>query len=155
MFFGLCNAPTTFQAMMNNIFKDMIDKGWIVIYMDDILLFADNEWDLQQYTSWVVEWLAQHNLFLKAKKCQFAVPEVEFLGTIIHPGQVAMDPIKLKGIHDWPTPTTVQQVQSFLGFCNFYQQFIQDYSYIAWPLIKLTKKDRVFEWTSACQHAFN
>ena len=101
-----------------------------------------------------MEQLAQHNLFLKAEKCQFAVPEVEFLGTSIRPRQVAMDPVKLKGICNWPTPMTVRQVQSFLGFCNFYRWFIEDYSYIARPLIELTKKDRVFKWTSACQHAF-
>lgn len=155
MFFGLCNAPATFQAMMNAIFKDMIDEGWIVIYMDDILIFSGNREDHRKRTIRVLERLKEHDLFLKAEKCLFEVEEVEFLGTVIKPGELSMDPVKLQGISEWPTPTTVKQVQSFLGFGNFYRRFIHKYSDLSKPLNELTKKNQKFEWTPACQTAFD
>ena len=98
--------------------------------------------------------LAEHNLYLKPKKCKFDVQEVEFLGMILRPGHIAMDPTKLAGIRDWQPPMTVKGVRSFLGFGNFYQKFIGHYAEIAKPLNELTKKDRTFEWTSPCQTAF-
>lgn len=110
MFFGLCNSPVTFQAMMNSLFADMIDKGWIVIYMDDILIFSKNFVDHRKCTSWVLQHLKKNNLFLKLEKCFFDVSEVEFLGMILHPGQLTMDPAKLKGIANWPAPTSLMGV---------------------------------------------
>lgn len=124
MFFGLCNAPATFQAMMNNIFRDYLAEGWLVIYMDDILLFSDTKEDLQRHTQQVVKRLIQHDLYLKGEKCEFDTQEVEFLGAVIKPGQITMDPIKLDGLKAWQTPQTVKEVQSFLGFANFYRRFI-------------------------------
>ena len=95
--------------------------------------------------------LHKHDLFLKAKKCEFCKLRMEYLGMIIEEGKISMDPIKLAGIRDWPIPSTVKQVRSFLGFGNFYQKFISHYSDIAKPLNNLTKKDRKFEWTNECQ----
>lgn len=95
------------------------------------------------------------DLFLKREKCVFDAAEVEFLGTIIREGSLGMDPVKLDGIRAWPVPTTVKQVQSFLGFCNFYRRFIRDYSKIARPLTQLTRKDLPFQWTPECQVAFD
>ena len=91
---------------------------------------------------------------MKPSKCIFDAEEVEFLGMIIRPGHVAMDPAKLKGITEWEPPKTVKEVRSFLGFCNFYWHFIARYSDIARPLIDLTKKLVKFEWTNAWQAAF-
>ncbi|KAJ3004115.1 hypothetical protein NUW54_g4964 [Trametes sanguinea] len=136
MFFGLCNTPATFQAMMNNIFRDFLAEGWMIIYMDDILLFLDNLNDLRKHTK------------------QFDKQEVEFLDAIVRPGEIAMDPVKLEGLKEWQTPTTVKQVQSFLGFANFYCQFIQGYADIAKPLNNLTRKDIPCEWTKECDDAF-
>jgi len=87
-------------------------------------------------------------------KCTFEAKEVEYLGMIISENQIKMDLAKLEGIRDWPTPTTVKQVQSFLGFGNFYRKFIGHYTDIARPLNDLTKKDLVWNWTDACQEAF-
>jgi Reverse transcriptase (RNA-dependent DNA polymerase) len=83
MFFGLCNLLATFQAMMNNIFKDYIDEGWIVIYMDDILIFLENPPEHQERTQKVLQRLQEHDLYLKAEKCKFDVQEVKFLGLIV------------------------------------------------------------------------
>ena len=78
---------------------------------------------------------------------------MEYLGMVIEEGEISMDPVKLKGIKDWPIPTTVKQVQSFLGFGNFYRKFIHKYSEITKPLNDLLKKDKPFDWTKECQKA--
>jgi translation initiation factor IF-2 len=134
MFFGMCNSPATFQAMMDNISMTMIKKQLVIIYMDDILIFADMEEELKRITKQVLEKLQEHNLFLKAKKCKFCKTKIKYLGMIIKQGKITMDSLKLGGIRDWPTPTMVKQVQSFLGFGNFYRRFISHYSDFTQPL---------------------
>lgn len=155
MFFGLCNSPATFQAMMNHLFADMIAEGWLVIYMDDMLLASLNKDEHHGRTKRVLQRLKENDLFLKLEKCLFDKEEVDFLGMIIRHNQVAMDPIKIKGILEWKIPTTVREVRSFLGFGNFYRRFIDHYSELARPLNDLTKKDHQFLWTTECQLAFD
>ena len=123
--------------------------------MDDILIFAGTKEELTQITRMVLEKLWENNLFLKAKKCKFCKMKIEYLGMIIEEGRISMDPVKLGGIRNWLTPTTVKQVLSFLRFGNFYRKFISHYSNIAQPLNNLTKKDKKFEWTTECQEAFD
>jgi len=154
MTFGLCNAPATFQSFMNYIFSDLINEGHLVVYLDDILLFHDTLADLYKLTYKVLSRLPKYDLYLKPEKCSFDQTTIEYLGVIISEGSICMDPAKLQGITKWPRPTTVKQIQSFLGFCNFYQQFIHDYSKIAHPLFQLTKKDTPFTWTPVHQNAF-
>ena len=98
-------------------------------------------------TRMVLEKLWENDLFLKAKKCEFYKTKIEYPGMIIEEGKISMDPVKLRGIRDWPTPTMVKPVWSFLGFGNFCRKFISHYSNLAWPLNNLTKKDKKFEWT--------
>ena len=124
MFFGLCNAPATFQDMMDRVFNNLVCEGWLIIYMDDMLIFSNNIEEHRIQTCQVLQWLQEHDLYLKLEKCKFEVPEVKFLGAIIHAEEIAMDPIKLKAIRDWPAPQMVKQVHMFLGFRNFYRQFI-------------------------------
>lgn len=95
------------------------------------------------------------NLHLKLKNSWFSVKEVDFLGLILWPEEIAMDPAKLSGINDWPTPQKVKDVRSFLGFSNYYWRFIGNYSNIAHPLINLTKKDKTWNWSPSCQMAFD
>ncbi|GBE80361.1 hypothetical protein SCP_0300760 [Sparassis crispa] len=116
--------------MMNEIFKDLIDEGWMIIYMDDILIFSNNMEEHRQRTLQVLERLKQNDLFVKPEKCTFDSQKVEYLGMIIHPDHIGMDPIKLKGIQDWSEPTTVKAVRAFIGFANFYRKFIDHYSEI-------------------------
>jgi RNase H-like domain found in reverse transcriptase/Reverse transcriptase (RNA-dependent DNA polymerase) len=155
MFFGMCNSPATFQAMMDNIFMTMIDNRLVIVYMDDILIFAHTKEELERITKLVLEKLREHDLSLKAKKCGFCQTRIEYLGMIIKEGKISIDAVKLGGIRDWPIPTTLKQTQSFLGFGNFYQKFISHYSELARPLNNLTKKDKKFEWTTDCQKAFD
>jgi Reverse transcriptase (RNA-dependent DNA polymerase) len=155
MFFGMCNSPATFQAMMNDIFTTIIDNQLVIVYMDDILIFADMKEELERITKLVLEKLQEHSLFLKVKKCEFCQTRIEYLGMIIKEGKISIDAVKLGGIRDWPVPTMLKQTRSFLGFGNFYQKFISHYSELARPLNDLTKKDKKFEWTTKCQEGFD
>jgi hypothetical protein len=110
MFFGLCNSPTTFQAMMNDIFRDMLNKGWLIIYMDNILIYSNNSKEHQKRTLCVLARLHKHDLFLKAEKCKFNIKEVEYLGLIISKNKITMNPMKLARIRDWPALTNVKGV---------------------------------------------
>ena len=110
MFFGMCNSPATFQAMMDDIFITMIDGRLVIVYMDDILIFTDTKKELERITQMVLEKLREHDLFLKAKKCEFCKMKIKYLGMIIEEERISMDPVKLGGIKNWPIPTTVKQV---------------------------------------------
>ena len=155
MFFGLCNSPATFQAMMDDIFGDMINECIIIVYMDDIFIFAPDEITLTKNTKKVLARLRDNDLFLKPTKCEFNKTKVEYLGMVIEEGKISMDPGKLKGIRDWPSPTTVKQTRGFLGYGNFYRRFIRGFSNLAKPLNDLLKKDHKFIWTDDCQKAFD
>ena len=144
MFFGLSNSPATFQRFMNDSFKDMIAEGWLIVYMDDMLITTANKQENVERTKKVLQRMKELNLHLKLKKCKFGVKEVDFLGLILQPGEIAMDHTKLSRIAEWPIPTEVKDVRSFLGFTNYYRRFIGGYSNIACPLIDLTKKNQ--EW---------
>jgi hypothetical protein len=98
--------------------------------------------------------LEENDLYLKPEKCEFEKREIEYLGFIIGPNRITMDPKKLAGISDWPSPKNLHQVRLFLGFGNFYQRFIQRFSHIVKPLTSLTKKGQSFEWTKECEEAF-
>ena len=127
MFCGMCNPPATFQAIMDDVFRDMKTGGWIIIYMDNIFIFTKElQWNIE-YMKWTLQQLQKNDLYPKPEKCTFWTTKVEYLGLIIQENHIAIDPVKLNGIKDWPVPTTVKQVQSFLGFGNYYQQFIHRY----------------------------
>ena len=120
MFFGMCNSP-----------EDLIKEGIVIIYMDDMFLSAKTKEQLRENTKRVLQRLMENDLYLKPKKCEFCKEKIEWLGMVIQEGKITMDPGKLKGIQDWPAPTTVKQVRGFLGFVNFYQHFIRGFSEIA------------------------
>ena len=135
MFFGLTNSPATFQAMMDHILQPWVDK-WVQDevkgswYIDDVLVASRNKAKHQQATHELLEILAANDLFLKPEKCIWEQPRVDYLGLILEEGVTWMDQAKIAGIATWPTPTSVKQVRSFLGFCNFYRPFIYQFSHI-------------------------
>jgi hypothetical protein len=153
MFFGLTNSLATFQTMMNDIFREEIAEGWVVIYMDDILVFSKDKHEHQEQVKRILEKLRQHQLSLKAEKCYFEKEEIEFLGLIISEKGIRMDPHKVKAITDWPIPTTKRELQQFLGFINFYRRFVKGFAKIAKPLTKLTGKTD-WLWTELQQKVF-
>ena len=117
MFFGLTNSPSTFQTMMDGIFEDLISEGVVVVYLDDILIFTKTLEEHRKVVKRVVELLQQHNLSLKLEKCEFEKTSVEYLGVVVSHNTIKMDPAKVAGVSEWPTPTNKKEVQSFLGFC--------------------------------------
>ena len=140
---------------MDDIFQEEIAQGWLRIYMDDAIIATCN--NKQEHTAKVNHFLTklvQHDLFLKPEKCKFHQNEVEYLGVIIGGGKVKMDPVKVEGIMNWPTPASVKEVHSFLGFCNFYRAFIPSFSHLARPLNDLTKKNQQWSWGKREQDAF-
>ena len=154
MFFGMCNSPATFQSMMDSIFIEEVEDGVTIVYMDNILIYATTPELLEKYTRQVLHKLQDHDLFLKAMKCEFNKEKVEYLGLVIEEGKFSTDPVKVKGFADWPIPKSVKDVRSFLGFGNFYQKFILKFSTLAAPLNDLLKKDTTFEWMEETQLAF-
>ena len=155
MFFELCNSPSTFQMIMNKIFADMEDV--VVVYIDDIMIFTkmDNLKEHNKIILEVLRCLEENNLYMKPEKCTFHTTEVDFLGMIVGKDGIKMDQEKVKVVLDWPVPSNVKGVRSFLGLANFYRRFIQDYVQVVRPLNDLLKKDVVFKWTEAQQHAFD
>lgn len=152
--FGLTNAPATFQHFMNDIFKDMAD-AFVVVYLDDILIYSDSLEEHRSHVRQVLQRLRDHDLHAKPEKSDFFCPSIEYLGFIVSSNGVKMDSAKVESILAWPTPTTVKQVQSFLGFANFYRRFIKDYSKITKPLTALTRKEVPFVWGPKCRDAFD
>ncbi len=151
--FGLTNSPTTFQWMMNNIFKDLITSSAITVYLDDILIMSKTKEEHRRITCEVLKVLRKNKLFLKAEKCEFETLETEYLGVIISEGSIRMDPVKIAGIAEWPVPAKKQQLQSFLGFTNFYQCFIKGYSKVVKPMTQLTGNDP-WKWRTVQQDTF-
>jgi len=155
MFFGLTNSPATFQTMMDDIFQEEVAQGWLCIYMDDMIIATEDDEVLHELcVNHILDKLEKFNLFLKPEKCKFHQREVKYLGVLIGNGAIKMDPVKVQGISEWPTPLTVKDVWSFLGFCNFYRAFIKNFSDIARPLNDLTRKNKQFIWTTDCDEAF-
>ena len=118
----------------------MIAEGWLVIYMDNLLIYSDNDKDHKEQTKRVLQRMKELDLYLKLEKCSFNVSNVKYLRMIVKPGSLAMDPVKVAGIADWPVPSAVKDVLSFLGFANFYQCFIPHYSDTAPPSLISPKR---------------
>ena len=148
MFFGLTNSPATFQTMMDGIFEDLISEGVVVVYLDDILIFTKTLDEHQKIVCQVMELLQKHGLSLKPEKREFEKTSVEYLGVVVSHDSIKMDPAKVARVSEWPTLSNKKEVQSFLGFTNFYWRFIEGFSHIAQPLFDLTKGDSVFKWLS-------
>ncbi|SNX84871.1 uncharacterized protein MEPE_03580 [Melanopsichium pennsylvanicum] len=136
--FGLCNAPATFQWLMNHVLSDLLDVS-VIVYLDDILVFSDNEADHHHHVCQVLDRLRKHQLYCAPDKCEFHTAFVEFLGYLVSPDGLSMDPTKVSAVLGWPPPQSIRQIQVFLGFANFYRRFIRHYSRVAAPLTNLLK----------------
>jgi RNase H-like domain found in reverse transcriptase/Reverse transcriptase (RNA-dependent DNA polymerase) len=154
MFFGLTNSPATFQTMMNNIFQDLINRGHIIIYLDDILIYTETMEEHRQMVQEVLNLLRSHKLYLKPEKCNWEKLEVEYLGHIISGSHIKMDPTKIEAISKWKEPQNKKELQSFLGFANYYRKFIEGYGSIAKPMTKLTG-NKPWTWGPDQQKAFD
>ena len=151
--FGLTNAPTVFQHMANDIFRDFLDI-FTIVYLDDILIYSKTQEEHDVHVRQVLQRLREYGLYAKLEKCCFDRNEVEFLGYVVSPKGISMDPTKVQTVLEWQTPCSVRDVQCFLGFANFYRKFIKNYSDIVFPLTQLTRKDQTFSWNSSASKAF-
>src|SRR5690606_7802766 len=152
--FGLANAPAIFQAMMDEIFSDIKDF-FVVVYLDDILVFSDTEDQHVEHLKTVLKRLQDNKLYCKLEKCQLFAKSLTYLGYVISPEGVAMDPSKTSTIAQWPAPKNKHDVQVFLGFANFYRKFIANFASLALPLTALLKKEAAFQWDAALEEKFN
>src|SRR5260221_711751 len=137
--FRLSNAPVAFQRFINEVLGDLMDVC-MVGYLDDILVYSDSLEDHRNHVWEVLQHLCKAGLYTNLKKCKFHMDTVEYLGFILSPKGLQMDPTKVSAIQDWPEPRKVRDVQAFLGFANFYQTFIHDYLEMTRPLNHLCKK---------------
>ena len=151
--FGLTNAPATFQSVMNEIFREHIGR-FVLVYLDDILVYSRTSQQHVEHVRCVLEILRKNRFYAKLKKCQFMTNQLLYLGHIIGEQGIRPDPAKLAALEGWKTPMNVQDVRSFLGFGNYFRKFVQAYSSLVLPLTELTKKDKLFEWSSDCENAF-
>ncbi len=152
--FGLANSPSVFQAFMNDVFRDMLDR-WVIVYIDDILIYSDTYEEHVRHVRAVLKRLLQHQLYVKAEKCEFHRTNTSFLGYIISQDGVSMDEKKVQAVLDWPQPQTVKELQRFLGFANFYRRFIRNFSSVASPLTTMTKRTASrLMWSPEALHSF-
>jgi hypothetical protein len=146
MSFGLTNALAHFTYLMNSVFMPELDK-FVVVFIDDILIYSNNDEEHVKHLQIVLTRLREHQLYAKFSKCAFWLEEIQFLGHVLSAKGIAVDPNKVKDILEWNSPTTVHQVRSFLGLAGYYHIFILDFSKIVKPITGLLKNDTKFDWT--------
>ncbi|KAK8949489.1 hypothetical protein KSP39_PZI005270 [Platanthera zijinensis] len=155
MSFGLTNAPTTFQATMNDIFRPVLRKHVLVFY-DDILVFCSTWQEHLAHVRRTFSTLRHHQLVVNQKKCSFGATRVSYLGHTISADGVAMDTDKIQAVLHWRTPSSLRDVRGFLGLTGYYRRFIKDYGGLARPVTQLLKssEDSPFSWSAAVMAAF-
>ena len=139
--FGLCNAPATFQRMMESVL-DGLNMSICAVYLDDVIVYAATKEEMYERLSEVFSRFREANLRLKPSKCRFFQQSVEFLGHEVSEQGLRCCKKHLEAVAKWPTPTSVKELQTFLGFVNFYRKFIQGYAAIAEPLYALLRGDK-------------
>jgi hypothetical protein len=152
--FGLISASAIFMCLMNGIFRNYLDKFFIV-FLDDILFYSKSEKEHEHHLRLVLQVLREHQLYAKLSKCYFYQKKIHYLGHIISEQGIAVDPKKIESVRGWPTPINVSEVRSFMGLPGYYRRFIVGFSKISHPITSLQKKGTKFEWTPKCEENFN
>ena len=153
MGFGLCNAPATFQSLMNEVLRPYLRK-FVVVFLDDILIFSKTWEEHLTHVRTIFTALREQQLYCKPSKCLFGATETLYLGHVITGSTIAPDPQKLEAVKEWPVPKSVSDVRSFLGFANFFRRFVPHYADIARHLDEVTGRNAHFSWNSERQHSF-
>ena len=150
----MANAPAVFMDLMNRVCKPYLDK-FVIVFIDDILIYSKNEADHEQHLRAILELLKKEKLYAKFSKCEFWMREVQFLGHVINEQGIQVDPAKIEAIKKWEVPKNPTEIRRFLGLAGYYRRFIQHFSKLAMPLTMLTQKASKFNWGPKQEEAFN
>ena len=153
MAFGLCNAPTTFQRLMEKVLHEYLYK-FVVVYFDDVIIFSMTEDEHVVHLRLVLLKLREHVLKIQWKKCRWGLSRIEYLGLMVDNGTISPAPKKIDALLNFERPTTSKKLSSFLGLANYYRKFIKNFAAIADPLFKSISKNSKISWTPACEDAF-
>ena len=137
----MTNLPATFQAMMNEILRDLINEGKVTVFVDDVLVGTETEEGHDKIVEEILRRLEENDLYIKLEKCIWKVRRIGFLGVVIGPNGIEMEEEKVDGVCSWPEPKNVKDVRKFLGLTNYYRRFIKDFARVARPINVLTRKD--------------
>jgi hypothetical protein len=151
--FGLTNASTHFMYLVNSVFMPELDQI-VVVFIDDILVYLRSMEEHEEHLQIVLQRLWEHQLYAKFSKCEFWIKEVPFLGHVVSPEGITVDPDKVKEVLEWKPPTTVSEVRSFLGLAGYDKRFISNFSKIVKLITELLKKGNKYVWSEACDEAF-
>lgn len=152
--YGLTGAPATFQAVMNHILKPLLKK-YVVVFIDDILIYNKCYEEHLQHVKMVFEILKEHQFQVRLSKCVFAQQQLNYLGHVLSSARVATYSSKIAIVKNWPIPSSVKKLRSFLGMAGYYRRFVQNFGAIAKPLTELLKKGQLFVWTVNHEESFN
>ena len=151
--FGLTNAPTAFMDLIHRVFQPYLDQ-FVVVFVDDILICSRSEEEHEDHLRVVLQLLRDHQLYAKFSKCEFWITEVRFLGHIVSASGVSVDPEKVEAVMSWERLKSVFEIRSFLGLAWYYRRFIEDFSLLEAPMMRLTWKEVKFDWDDQCKEAF-
>src|SRR6185437_15276647 len=142
--FGLCNAPATFMQLMQEVFRECLDR-FVIVYLDDILIYSKTPEERAEHLETVLALLRKHQLYAKLSKCQFYQQRIKFLGHTVTTDGISVDEDKVKAIQEWPVPQNVSELRSFLGLAGYYRKFVAGFSKVALPLTLLLHTETTFE----------
>jgi len=155
MFFGMTNSPAMFQAMMNEILRDMINEGKVAVFVDNMLVRTETEEGYDEIVEEVLRRLEENDLYVKPEKCAWKVRKIEFLDAVIGPSGIEIEKEKVDRVLSWPEPRNMKDVRKFLGLTNYYRGFIKDFAQVARPMNMLMRKDVKWRWKGEEQAAFD
>jgi len=155
MFFGITNSPAMFQAMMNEILRDMINEGKVAVFVDNMLVRTETEEGYDEIVEEVLRRLEENDLYVKPEKCAWKVRKIEFLDAVIGPSGIEIEKEKVDRVLSWPEPRNMKDVRKFLGLTNYYRGFIKDFAQVARPMNMLMRKDVKWRWEGEEQAAFD
>ena len=151
--FGLTNAPVAFMDLMNRVFRQYLDR-FVIVFIDDILVYSKSDELHIKHLKIVLRTLREARLYAKLSKCEFWLNSIGFLGHVVSAEGISVDPQKVEAVLNWGRPTTVTEIRSFLGLAGYYRRFVQDFSKLAAPLTKLTRKGAKFVWSEEREQSF-